>query len=499
MSRTVSTAVALTLGIAISAAVAVTLFAQKNQAAQAVSPKSSSADATSSDETKKEPSPSEPGGRERQSIRTGSLSISATGKTNPKTIKEDSQPRIELDSSNIRENARSSLQPIRESKRELQLTSKLPAGSLAASLADSTSETVQIWRPAYASQGFRGARLDAFAVSQDGTVLAIAERTGTATGPNGTRIILVDTSSWQFIRIFTVDRFLKKIAFVPDTETLAAIAYPQTDLKQPFGIQLLDLKAGMARDFWEIPFPFNEKFSPEQIALLTDKDGVFCSGFFDNKVFFQPYRVVAKDPAAPSYYTFETVAPVSALAFTPDGRTLAAVSQKAIEYFDLAILKIEARGEENNRRKRRSFTTLDLGWAPVDLHFLGGAQTDFIACPSYQDDSPPVVVRSSAKESLDGRSAGFAIPMNNGKQIGVAFKVKGRIDIVDPATLGVEDSAILEQLRPITTGDVVFVYYMDAIRAFCAIDANGNCFAVGKREGDKRWTKRIIWNGAGKR
>ena len=73
-----------------------------------------------------------------------------------------------------------------------------------------------------APQGFRGARLDAFAVSPDGSVLAIAERTGTSSGPNGTRIVLVNTSNWQVIRVFTVGRMLKKLAFVPGGTTLAA-------------------------------------------------------------------------------------------------------------------------------------------------------------------------------------------------------------------------------------------------------------------------------------
>jgi len=104
-------------------------------------------------------------------------------------------------------------------------------------------------------------------------------------------------------------------------------------------------------------------------------------------------------------------------------------------------------------------------------------------------------VRSSVKEPLDGRSAGFAVPMEQNSQIGVAFKVKGRIDVIDPATLEAVDSVIMEQLRPATAGDNVFVFYHDAIHAFCVIDTNGNCFAVAKPQGERRWGKRIIWNG----
>ncbi len=481
MKRSISSALALTLGLAVSAAVAVSAFAQKDQGAPAASPaasharsrQSAGADGSGASE-----------GNERDSFRSGSLSISATPKTNPGTVKEEKLPEIEVDSSNVRSIPKTSVQPIRNSRRELKLTSDLPADSLAEKLTDAESETVPVWRPAFASQGFRGARLDAFAVSPDQSVLAIAERTGTFNGPNGTRIVLVNTSNWQVIRVFTTGRMLKKLAFVPGSATLAAIAFPQLALKQDFGLATFDLAAGKEQEFLPLSFPFNEKIAPEDVALLAMRERIVCSGFFGSTVFCI-HLPVAKDAEVP-FHTFETVSPASALAVTPDGKTLAAASLKAIEYFDL---------NPAAKYRRKSITSLDLGWKPVDIHFLNGAQTDFLLCPAYRDDSPPVFVHSSAKESLDGRSAGFAIPMGQTGQIGVAFKVKGRIDAVDPATLEAADSVILEQLRPATAGDTAFVFYLDAIRAFCVIDTNGNCFAAGKPEGEKRWQKRIIWNG----
>ncbi len=505
MTRSVSTAIALTLGIAVLAAVAVTVSAQKKTAESAASrPQTNQAEPAVAQAQTQQPAgpavgaqartwmpdgPDEADGEDsRNSIRTGSLSISASEKTNPATIKEEKMPEIEVDSSNIREIAKSAVQPIRESKRELTLTSKLLAGSLAEKLADEKAETVSVWRPAFATQGFRGTRLDAFALSDDGSVLAIAERTGTSLGPNGTRIVLIDTSDWQVIRIFTTELMLKKLAFGPAPETMTALAFPQASRKQSFGAAFFNLKTGKQTAFYALPFPFNGDTAPVQTALLATADGVFCSGFFGSKVFF-----IAKDADASAeipYATFETASPASALSLTPDGKSLAAASLKAIEYFDL---------NPANGFKRKSITSLDLGWAPVDLHFLGGAQTDFILCPAYREDSPPVILRSSARESLDGRSAGYAIPMDGGKQIAVAFKVKGRIDVIDPASLEAVDSVILEQLRPATAGDAQFVCYIDAIRAFCVIDTNGNGFAVGKINDSSRWAKRIIWNGGGKR
>lgn len=504
MTRTVSTAIALTLGVAVLAAVAVTVSAQKKTAESAASrPQTQKAEPAvaqaqaqqSAGPAAAQPQAWMPDGPDedddedsRNSIRTGSLSISASEKTNPTTIKEEKMPEIEVDSSNIRTVPKSSVQPIRESKRELTLTSKLPAGSLAEKLADEKADTVSIWRPAFATQGFRGTRLDAFALSDDGSVLAIAERTGTSLGPNGTRIVLIDTSNWQVIRIFTTELMLKKLAFGPAPETMAALAFPQVSRKQSFGAALFDLKTGKQTAFYPLPFPFNGDTEPVQTALLTNADGLFCSGFFGSKVFF-----IAKDAdtsAAVPYATFETASPSSALAITPDGKSLAAASQKAIEYFGLGSA---------NLFRRKSITSLDLGWAPVDLHFLGGAQTDFILCPAFKEDSPPVIMRSSARESLDGRSAGYTIPMDGGRQIAVAFKVKGRIDVIDPASLEAVDSVILEQLRPATAGDAQFVCYLDSIRAFCVIDTNGNGFAVGKINDSSRWAKRIIWNGGGKR
>jgi hypothetical protein len=501
MTRSISTALALTLGLAVSAAVVVTIFAQKDHAVSASSPAldapaasgAVSVQAESSAERKvslQAPAPPqvEPQANEAEQeddggIRSGSLSISATPKTNPGTVKVEKLPEIEVDSSNVRSIPKSSVQPIRESKREIKLTSELPDGSLAEKLADAGAETVTVWRPAFASQGFRGARLDAFAVSPECSVLAIAERTGTANGPNGTRIILVNTSDWQVIRVFTVGRMLKKLAFVPETTTLAAIAFPQASVKQDFGLTTIDLASGKEQGFLPLPFPFNEKTAPEDIAMLAMPDKVVCSGFFGSTVFCI-HLPVTRDSEVP-YHTFETVSPASALALTPDGKSLAAASLKAIEYFET---------DPASKYRRKSTTALDLGWKPVDLHFLNGAQTDFILCPAYRDDTAPIFVRSSMKDSLDGRSAGFAVPMEDG-QIGVAFKVKGRIDIVNPATIEAADSVIMEQLRPATTGDTAFVFYHGAIHAFCVIDTNGNGFAVGKPQGEKRWAKRIIWNG----
>ena len=464
MTRSVPTAFARMLAAAV-AAVGIAVSAQEIQFEHASSPIEDS-----------------------RSIRSGSLSISASEKTNPDTVKEDKIPEIEVDASNIRRIPKSSVQPIRESRRELKLTSNLPGSSLAERISEKGSDTVEVWRPAFSVQGTRGVRLDAFAVSTDGTVLAIAERTGTAAGPNGTRIVLIGTSDWQVIRTFTTDRLVKKLAFAPNRDILTAIAFPQTMLKQDFGVVHFDLKTGSQGSFEKLPFPFNETISPDRIALLAAPDAVFCSGFFGAKVFRVPYEIDGS--ASVNYSAFDTVAPSSALSLTPDGRSIAAASQKAIEYFSL--------GKTGDAR-RQSFTSLELGWAPVALHFLGSAQTDFILCPAFREDSPPVIMRSSIKESLDGRSAGFAIPMENGARIGVAFKVKGRIDVLDPATLEAVDSVILEQLRPETTGDALFIFYLDPIRAFCVIDTNGNCFATGKIADAKRWSKRIIWNGGGKR
>ena len=508
MKRSFSTALALTLGLAVSAAVVVTVFAQKNRTASASSPvedaslirEAVSPQAQSPDERKlplQTPAPPQAQPRTQTEpeetaapedggggFRAGSLSITATPRTNPGTVKVETLPEIEVDSSNVRSIPKSSVQPIRESKREIRITSKLPSESLAGSLSDANAETVLTWRPAFSSQGFRGARLDAFAVSPDGSVLAIAERTGTINGPNGTRIVLVNTSNWQVIRVFTTDRVLKKLAFVPETETLAAVAFQQIARKQDFGLAFLDLADGKEQAFLPLPFPFNTNVAPETVAFRVTSKFAFCSGFFGSTVFCVPLPV-QKDAAVP-YHTFETVSPASALEITPDGKAVAAASLKAIEYFDI---------NPAVKFKRKSITTLDLGWKPVDLHFLNGAQTDFVLCPAYREDSPPVLVRSSAKDSLDGRSAGFAVPMGQSGQIGIAFKVKGRIDVIDPSTLEAVDSVILEQLRPATTGDTSFVFYHDAIQAFCVIDTNGNCFAAGKKEGDKRWSKRIIWNG----
>ena len=432
--------------------------------------------------------PLQPGGKDRQSLRSGSLGISSDNLT----VKEESLPVIALDASNVRTIPRSEKQPVRNGKREIALTSTVPDDSLAARLTDD-GDKLLIWRPAFATQGFRGIRLDAFAVSTDGSVLAIAERTGISTGPNGTRIVLVNTHTWDVLRIFTTDLSLKKLAFIPDSDALAAVAFPQPEIKQAFKIVVFDLTKPDCPLIDTIPVTVSDKepLAVEKVALLANGSTIFCSGYNGTKVLLAELQAHAEGETA-HILEFDTRAPATAMAVTPDGNRIALASQKDIEYFSVLH-------KDGQISLSSIFTTLDLGWSPVELKFLGGAMTDFIVCPTFDEDSPPVVVRSSAKDSLDGRSAGFAVSIDGGRRIGVAFKVKGRIDIVNPATIDVEDSVILDQMRPQTNGAAIFMHYLEPIRAFFIIDSYGNAFAVGMREGDKHWSKRIIWNGAGKR
>ena len=437
---------------------------------------------------------SQPGGRERDSVRSGSLSISATKKTNPVTVKEESLPVISLDSSNVREVSRAAKQRITDGRRELPLTSPVPAKSLAELLTDPNAKTALIWRPAFATQGFRGARLDAFAVSQDKSVLAIAERTGIATGPNGTRIILVNTHNWEILRIFTTDYRLARIAFAQDVGILAAITIPQPELKKDlmflgFKIDYPDCNLVIQE---KLDQPEDATFQPENIALCALGTDFFCSGFNGSTV-----RDIHLPPPTTSRenYTvleFETKGQVSAMDVAPDGSSIGLVSRQAIELF--SVKDTDGLPDLSPHGPRK----LELGWQPSDLKFLSGGTGTYIVCPSPADDSAPVLYRTSAKDVLEGRSAGYAIPFDGGSRVGVMYKVKGRIDIVNSETVEVEDSLILDQMKPQTNGTPLFVFYHDAINAFCVIDTLGNAFAVAKRTGEKRWTKRIIWNGAGK-
>ena len=201
MNRSISTAIALTLGIAVSAAVVVTVLAQKKQpsgtssgpdrisAREAETPSDSVAPraVVSAPALALAPASSSGSSADAGSDRAAALLINASGETGSNSSRTATPSEIEVDSSNIRMVPKSSVQPIAESRRELRLTSARQENSLAAALLDPSAETVPVWRPAYSSQGFRGARLDAFAISQDSSVLAIAERTGKAAGPNGTR------------------------------------------------------------------------------------------------------------------------------------------------------------------------------------------------------------------------------------------------------------------------------------------------------------------------
>ena len=59
----------------------------------------------------------QPAGTDRQSVRSGSLAISASEKTNPATVKEESLPVIALDASKVR---KSNLNLLRKQPEKIQ-------------------------------------------------------------------------------------------------------------------------------------------------------------------------------------------------------------------------------------------------------------------------------------------------------------------------------------------------------------------------------------------
>lgn len=118
-----------------------------------------------------------------------------------------------------------------------------PAGSLAQKI--TSKKKIYRWYPKWRFSGMGGPWLPDAKISEDKTVLAIVETTGEKEGPNGSRIVLINTCNWQILRIHEFkDRLISKICFIPNSIWLACWGEKQVKLKQPYSLTVINCKSG---------------------------------------------------------------------------------------------------------------------------------------------------------------------------------------------------------------------------------------------------------------
>lgn len=408
---------------------------------------------------------------ERESLKAGDFSIKTgtnVSEENGAGTKTGNLQKIEVDSSNIRVIERTQNQEKTVKKGEPATTCETPSGSLAASLPLADPSVITEWRPIFHFGNTRGIRLPDVQLSEDGSVLAIAETTGAHNGANGTRLVLLNTCTWEAIRVLYYDFKVSKIAFLPSSKNMALLKEKQSILKQGQGIVAVNLETGKEICAADVE---NEA---EVSCMCGMKDTIFLAR--KDKAEIIAYRMTGDELKATHIQTAERV---SAMSATPDGAFLGAVSAKTMTFFKLSDLK------------KYSAENVSLNWPPVQVRFLD-SQSNYVLSPESSRNTSAVLIRGGRKIEFAGRSAGYVLTSHDGKTLYAGYQVNGQIDRVDPVSTEVLETVKLEQIKPQTIGDLRNVFYLENRKSLLCIDTNGNIYMTTRPENERRWKKAVL-------
>ena len=120
--------------------------------------------------------------------------------------------------------------------------SGVPRGSSAGRLA--VNDMSFSWKPSQIStKATGGADLISASLSDDETVLLIAERIGGTNKPNSTRLVLLNVRNNKIIRgMLLKERRISNAAFIPGSDKVLAVQQAQTEFNMPDALLVIDLK-----------------------------------------------------------------------------------------------------------------------------------------------------------------------------------------------------------------------------------------------------------------
>lgn len=354
----------------------------------------------------------------------------------------------------------------------------VPSRSLAAKL-PSKDDIVIKWTPVIMKDAARRPRIPDAKLSHDGSVFAFIETIGSQTGPFGSRIVLLNAHTWEIINVFdNKNRNISRIEFIPGTRNLAAICEKQLEMKQPYGLAVINLANGRERSFIRIP------------KEGAGRDSMLAAG--NGKVYL--------------------ASPDSAEIFVVNTRRTGADDETADTENTLSIDIIQAPGE--NSKLARSMTEGFFGAAangkiiiykfadnrpfknalyPIEMRFENFYFMDdgksFLFCPPRSAMNPPAVVRNTEKFPLSGISDGFGIVSSDGDKIITVNAAKSVIDIRNSHTLETIDTIETTRLpNSKKYGKPRDMFNVESNSSLAVLDDAGNFWLIFKPEGSKSYS-----------
>lgn len=377
--------------------------------------------------------------------------------------KDVKKPEVTDDASNIIKEKKSPDE--KDTFEDSDITMKTPPECLAGKL-PSNNEKI-IWTPKWYFEGIGGARLPAFSLSKDKSVLAVVETTGTREGPNGSRIILFNTYNWQILRIHEFpENKITKLCFINERNRIALWSEKQNSIKKPYELIVTGIdKGGIKSSSREIKTGITGISSVNDYILVKSiadsPENIYC---FDSDDISKPAK------------RLNSLNTGGVFAISPDNTRFALAGNRNIEIFESIGLSLIKKIE------------VDVDYVPENAVFAG--KSDLIAISAY--NKPAFLYKDTLKKQFCDIS-GHTLNYNNEDNVIFIEKyLNNQITVFDVPDLREIADFIPANVNPKTNGYALFADYLDHQKKYVVIDSYGNLCLYAKYLKSKKWKKKIV-------
>jgi len=346
-----------------------------------------------------------------------------------------------------------------DSRKELNA----PPESLASILANKNEKI--LWTPKWYFEGVGGVKLPSICTSSDQSVMSIIETTGTDKGPNGSRIVLLNTYNWQILRIFEFqENKFKNICFHPDEKKLILWSEKQSSIKKPYELVIVGIEKGEIQS--------TSRDIKTDVCDITAVQGGIMAKSFDEKTIF------CFDPSNIS--TASKIIKSSNLrgifAVSPEKDQVVLAGESSIEIFESSGLELITQ------------INLNENFVPDNAVFAG--KNDWIAVSSY--NKPGYLFKDGQKKKFCD-IMGHSLAFNAEEKLLVFEKyLNNEICMVDVPELSEIAKFTPSNINPKTQGTAIYAVYLKHLNKYAVMDSYGNLCLYSKFKKTKKWGKQLI-------
>lgn len=377
--------------------------------------------------------------------------------------KDVKKPEVVEDSSNILKEKKSPDEKNTFDDSEIVL--KTPPECLAGRLPPNNEKI--IWTPKWSFEGTGGVRLPCFSLSQDKSILAIIETTGTREGPNGSRIILFNTYNWQILRIHEFpENKITRLCFINERNRMALWSEKQSSLKKPYEILATGIDKGGIKSFSrEIKSDISDISSVGDYILVKSlanaPENIYC---FDSDDISKPAK------------RLNSLNSGGVFAISSDNARFALAGNKSIEIFESAGLSFIKKIE------------VDVNYMPENAVFAG--RNDWIAISAY--NKPAFLFKDTLKKQFCDISGHTLNYNSQDKVLFIEKYLNSRMSIIEVPDLTEVSDFMPTNMNPKTNGYALFTDYLEHQNKYVVIDSYGNLCLYAKYLKSKKWKKKLI-------